>query len=145
MHALHPSGSLRRWEILIGKWLGFAGMMAMYVTLMVGGLTTLAYGLAGARVHHLLRGVALIWFECLLVLTLTLLFGATRSTLTSGVLALGLHGMAFIGGWIARAGTPTLVSPPALSCRANRCGGAPPLKCNHLWLPGCPVRSQVLW
>ena len=45
------------------------------------------------------------WCESLLLLTLTFLFGTSFSTLTNGVVALGLHGMAFLGGWVEQFGS----------------------------------------
>jgi hypothetical protein len=52
--------------------------------------------------------------ECVLVLTVTLLSGTWFSTLTNGVVVLGLHGLAFIGGWIEQIGgftnSPNLVN-----------------------------------
>jgi ABC-type transport system involved in multi-copper enzyme maturation permease subunit len=101
-----------RWQVLLGKWLGFAGMLTVYLVMMVGGITALTYFLSRHFVssvtpHHLLWGTFLIWLECLLLLTLTFFFGTSFSTLTNGVLALGLHGLAFIGGWIEQAGALT--------------------------------------
>ncbi len=96
---------IRRSEILLGKWLGFAGMLTLYILLMVGGAAAVAYVLTGATAHHLARGLGLIWLESLLLLSVTFLFGTTFSTLTNGVLALGLHGLAFMGGWIEQFGT----------------------------------------
>jgi Cu-processing system permease protein len=95
---------LRRWQLLLGKWLGLAGMLTAFVVLMVGGTAGLAYLLAGSTVRNLGQGLCLIWLESLLLLTLTIFFGTTFSTLTNGVLALGLHGIAFLGGWIEVAG-----------------------------------------
>jgi Cu-processing system permease protein len=99
-----------RRQVFMGKWLGFAGMMTVYVALMVGGLVAMAHGLTGIVPRNLILGAGLIWFECLLILSLTLLFGTTFSTLTSGVLVLGLHGIAFLGGWMEQAGA-VLQSP----------------------------------
>jgi Cu-processing system permease protein len=104
--------AITRSELLVGKWLGFVGMLTLYVVLMVGGITTLTYlmslrFLGGVAAHHLLRGVSLIWLECVLLLSVTFMFGTSFSTLTNGVLALGLHGIAFIGGWIEQAGALT--------------------------------------
>jgi ABC-type transport system involved in multi-copper enzyme maturation permease subunit len=103
---------ITRLQLLLGKWLGFVGMLTLYVALMVGGITALTYLmslrlLGGVAPHHLLRGMGLIWLECLLLLSLTFLFGTSFSTLTNGVLALGMHGVAFIGGWIEQAGALT--------------------------------------
>ena len=96
---------INRWQVLIGKWLGFAGMLTAYLALMVGGVALVMYLQTGYKAHHLLRGFALMWLETLLLLTLTFLFGASFSTLTNGVLALGLHGLAFLGGWIEQFGS----------------------------------------
>jgi Cu-processing system permease protein len=104
--------AITRSELLVGKWLGFVGMLTLYVALMVGGITTLTYlmslrFLGGVAAHHLLRGISLIWLECVLLLSVTFMFGTSFSTLTNGVLALGMHGVAFIGGWIEQAGALT--------------------------------------
>jgi Cu-processing system permease protein len=96
-----------RWQILLGKWLGFVGMLTSYLALMVGGTAAVGWVLGGATAHHLVRGAALIWLECVLLLSLTFLFGTTFSTLSNGVLALGFHGLAFIGGWIEQFGALT--------------------------------------
>ena len=93
-----------RRQIFLGKWLGFAAMITVYVALMVGGLVAMARWLSGVGPRNLILGASLIWFECLLILSLTLLFGTAFSTLTNGVLVLGLHGLAFLGGWIEQIG-----------------------------------------
>lgn len=102
-----------RWEVLVGKWLGYLGMLAVYVGMMVGGITVMTYAMSlhflksGVVPRHLLLGTGLILLECVLVLNLTLLFGTAFSTLTNAVLALGMHGIAFLGGWIEAAGAVT--------------------------------------
>ncbi|MGD0129906.1 MAG: ABC transporter permease [Terriglobia bacterium] len=108
-----------RWELLVGKWMGFVGMVTVYVVLMVGGITGVTYfmslhAVGGVLPHHLVRGAALIWLECILLLSLTFRMGASFSTLTNGVVVLGLHGIAFIGGWIEQAAALTH-SPRALN------------------------------
>ena len=93
-----------RRQILLGKWLGFVGMMTIYMALMVGGVVVVAYWISGLAPRHLMLGASLIWLECVLLLNLVLFFGTLFSTLTNGVLALGLHGLAFLGGWIEQVG-----------------------------------------
>src|SRR5262249_26987793 len=56
-----------RQVLLIGKWLGFVGMMTLFLILMVGGLTAVHYWMTGYLVHHLLRGMALMWLEGVLL------------------------------------------------------------------------------
>ena len=112
LHALAAKPVYRR-EILLGKWLGLAAMLTIYVILMIGGITLVANSIGGVRPHHLADGLVLVWLECLLMLSVTLLGGTYLSTLTNGVLALGLHGLAFLGGWVEQAGA-ALHSPRAV-------------------------------
>lgn len=96
---------ISRWEVLIGKWLGFVGMLTLYVLLMAGGTLAVTYLVTRYRAPNILSGLAMIWLESLLLLTVTLLWGTSFSTLTSGVLTFGLQSLAFIGGWIEQFGT----------------------------------------
>jgi Cu-processing system permease protein len=98
---------IHRWQLLLGKWFGFAAMVAVYVALVFGGVIAIGYFIAGVQPRGALQGASLIYLECLLVLTLTFLFGTVFSTLTNGVIVLGLHGIAFIGGWLEQIGTVT--------------------------------------
>jgi Cu-processing system permease protein len=98
---------ISRWQILAGKWMGFAGMVATYVSAMFGGVAAVGYFIGGVLPHHTLRGALLVFLECLLVLTVTFACGTRFSTLTNGVIVLGLHGLAFIGGWIEQIGAMT--------------------------------------
>jgi Cu-processing system permease protein len=98
---------VRRSELLMGKWLGLVSMLTAYIALMVGGVTCVAYLLSGATALHLLRGAFLIWLESLVLLNVTLLCGSAFSTLTNGVLVLGLYALAFLGGWIEQVGALT--------------------------------------
>jgi Cu-processing system permease protein len=58
------------------------------------------YWIAGVSLQNPLRGGLLVYLECLLALTATFLMGTWFSTLTNGVIVLGLHGLAFLGGWL---------------------------------------------
>ena len=89
-----------RWQVLMGKWLGFVAMLGIYVGLMFGGTLAAGYWIAGVSLQNPLRGGLLIYLECLFALTATFLMGTWFSTLTNGVIVLGLHGLAFLGGWL---------------------------------------------
>lgn len=106
IHAI-ATKPIHRWQLLLGKWLGFAAMIAVYVALVFGGVLSVGYFIGGIRLHGALEGALLIYLECLVVLTATFLFGTWFSTLTNGVVVLGLHGLAFIGGWLEQIGTVT--------------------------------------
>ena len=62
------SKPIRRWEILLGKWLGFAGMLSLYLLLMAGGTMLLVYLISGYIAPHSLRALALMLLNALLLL-----------------------------------------------------------------------------
>lgn len=99
IHAI-ATKPLARWQILAGKFLGFSGMIAAYVALTFSGTIAVAYWVTGVLPEHALTGALLIIFECILALSVTFLLGTWFSTLTNGVLALALQGVAFMGGWL---------------------------------------------
>ena len=99
MHSI-ATKPISRWQILLGKWLGFAGMVAVYVALMFAGVGMVGRVVAGIATPRIFLGGVLVYVECLLVLTMTVMCGTYFSTLTNGVIVVGLHGLAFIGGWI---------------------------------------------
>jgi Cu-processing system permease protein len=106
IHAI-ATKPVHRWQLLLGKWLGFAAMIAVYIALVFGGVVAIGHVIAHTQMRGSLQGASFIYLECLLVLTLTFLFGTIFSTLTNGVIVLGLHGIAFIGGWLEQIGTVT--------------------------------------
>ena len=89
-----------RWHVLMGKWSGFVAMLAIYVGVMFGGTLAAGYWIGGVTLENPLRGGLLVYMECLVALTATFLMGTWFSTLTNGVIVLGLHGLAFLGGWL---------------------------------------------
>lgn len=95
---------IRRWEVLVGKWLGFAGMLTVYLLMMAGGVLTETWLLSGYVAPNIPQGLFLMWIESLLLLSATFLFGTIFSTLTTGVIVFGLQSIAFIGGWIEQFG-----------------------------------------
>ena len=96
---------LRRSEIVLGKWLGFAVMLVLYVALMAGGVAAVTVAVTGFVMPGLARGLALIALEGLTLLSVCILGGSLLSTLANGVLAFGLYGLAFAGGWIEQIGS----------------------------------------
>lgn len=96
---------LRRYEIVLGKWLGFAAMLMLYIVLMGGGVAAVMYALTRYAVPGLLVGLSLMGLEGLTLLSVCVLGGTSLSTLANGVLAFGLYGLAFVGGWIEQIGS----------------------------------------
>jgi ABC-type transport system involved in multi-copper enzyme maturation permease subunit len=96
-----------RWQVLLGKWFGFLGMLTAYIAIMVVGVNAITYAMAGVTARHLASGLSLMWMESIVLLSVTFAFATYFSTLTTGVLTLGLHGLAFLGGWIEQFGAIT--------------------------------------
>ena len=105
---------IRRWELLLGKWLGFSGMITVFLVLMAGGVIFEVWFYTGYVPPNLWRATALMWLECMLLLSISFRAGTTLSTLTTGVVVFGLHILAFLGGWVEEigtlAGSPTAVN-----------------------------------
>ena len=99
------SKPLRRWEIVLGKWLGFVGMLSLYLLLMAGGTILLVFLISGYTAPNLWRGMSLLWLNAILLLGVSLAGGAVLSTLANGVLVFGMFGIAFVGGWIEQIGS----------------------------------------
>ena len=99
------SKPLRRWEVVLGKWLGFAIMIGLYLVLMTGGILGFIYMRSGYTANNPWQAVGLMFLNALLLLSVSLLGGARFSTLTNGVLVFGLYGISFIGGWIEQIGS----------------------------------------
>ncbi len=98
------SKPVKRWQILAGKWLGFVGLLTLYLLMMAGGVVLSVSIITGYAPPNLLAGFALMWLTCLLLLSVSLLGGSLFSTLANGVMVFGLFGVSFIGGWIEQFG-----------------------------------------
>jgi len=96
---------VRRWEVILGKWLGFAVIIAAYTLLLAGGLIALYRWRTDFPVNNIPAGLSLMLLQGLLVLSLTLLGGTRLSSLANGVVAFMLVGIAFIGGWVEQIGS----------------------------------------
>ncbi len=99
IHAI-ATKPMPRWQILIGKWIGFAAMLAVYIAIMFGGVVLIVRNVAGLSPQNPISGAFLVYWECLIALSVSFLFGTWFSTLTNGVIVLGLQGLAFMGGWL---------------------------------------------
>jgi Cu-processing system permease protein len=104
---------IRRSDVVFGKWLGFAGLLGLYLLLLSGGTTLSILVQSGYVAPHLFAGLVLIYLESLLVMSLAMLFSSRFSALATGGVVFGLYGLAFIGGWIEQIGA-VLKSPTAV-------------------------------
>lgn len=94
---------VRRWQVVLGKWCGYAAMMLLYLGLLSGGILAIVYLLVGYLPPNP-AAVLLLLLEALVLLSLSLLGGTYVSTLTNGVVLFMLYGLAFIGAWVEQIG-----------------------------------------
>ncbi len=104
---------IRRSDVVLGKWVGFAGLLALYFILMGGGTVASVFIQSGYLADNLPAGLGLIYLEALLVMTISLMFSSVFSALATGGTVFGLYGLAFIGGWIEQIGS-ILGNPTAI-------------------------------
>ncbi len=95
---------IRRWEVLFGKWLGFAAMLTVYLAFLAGGMLVEVRLIGGHTPAHVPEAIGLMWLESMLLLAITFRFGTSLSTLATGVAVFGLHILAFLGGWVEEFG-----------------------------------------
>ncbi|MEP7357935.1 MAG: ABC transporter permease subunit [Anaerolineales bacterium] len=95
---------VRRADIVLGKWLGFAGLLALYLVLMLGGVVSIVYFVTGYVVPNVAAGLLLIYLESLIIMSLTLASSSAFSTLATGGVVFGVWGLAFIGGFVEQIG-----------------------------------------
>jgi len=95
---------VRRSDVVLGKWLAFAGLLGLYLLLMAGGTVLSIYLQSGHLPRNLVAGVLMIYLEALLVMTFSLACSSIMPALATGGTVFGLYGLAFIGGWIEQIG-----------------------------------------
>ena len=95
---------IRRSDVVLGKWLGFALLLALYFLLIGGGTVLSVWVQSGYIPDNLLAGLGLIYLEAVLVMTVSLACSSAFSALATGGIVFGLYGLAFIGGWIEQFG-----------------------------------------
>jgi Cu-processing system permease protein len=96
---------VRRADVVLGKWLGFAGLLALYILVMAGGVVISVRLQAGYIAPNLLRGIGLIYLESLVMMSVALMLSSRFSALATGGAVFGLYGLAFIGGWVEQFGS----------------------------------------
>lgn len=91
---------LRRSEFVIGRWLGYAVMIAVYILAMTGLVLLVARLIAGYEVPDPLPAVLLMLLEGVLLLTLSLFGSTLMPTLANGIVVFTLLGLAWLAGII---------------------------------------------
>jgi ABC-type transport system involved in multi-copper enzyme maturation permease subunit len=96
---------VRRSDVVLGKWLGFAILLALYSLLMSGGTVLSVRLQSGYALRNVLTGLSLIYLESLLIMTISLSCSSFLSGLATGGVVFGLYGLSFIGGWVEQIGS----------------------------------------
>jgi len=95
---------IRRADVVLGKWLGFAELLGLYVLLLCGGIVLSTFLQSGYIPQNLSIGLGLIYTESILIMTITLMLSSAFPALATGGIVFGLYGLAFIGGWVEQFG-----------------------------------------
>lgn len=95
---------VRRWQVVLGKWLGFALMLALYLGSLGCGLIAATWLIARYAPPNAIQGVGLLILEALVLTSLSLLGGSRLSTLTNGVVLFLVYALTFIGAWVEQIG-----------------------------------------
>lgn len=105
-HTIHTIATrpIRRWQIVLGKWLGYVLMVTLYLALLCGGIFAVSWLAAGYLPPSPIAAVGLLILEAIVLLSLSLLLGTQFSTLTNGVVLFMLYGLAFVGAWVEQIG-----------------------------------------
>ena len=95
---------IRRWEVVLGKWLAFALMVLVYLLLLTSGLMLIVYWQSGFRFENIASGLLMMALGAVLVLSLSIAGGTRLSTLANGVVSFMLFAVAFLGGFVEQIG-----------------------------------------
>lgn len=99
------SKPVRRSSIVLGKWCAYVIVVIGYLSLLAGGVVLVSRVVAGFTLPRFEQGLPLMMLEAVLLVSLSIAGGTRLSTVTNGVVAFGLYGLAFIGGWVEQVGT----------------------------------------
>lgn len=96
---------LHRAEIVLGKWLGHLLVVWGYLLLLAGGVLAIAWLSAHRAPPNIVPALACLALEAAVLVSLSIAGGARLGTVTNGVLAFGLFGLGFLGGWVEQIGS----------------------------------------
>ena len=103
LHAIAPR-PLYRWEIVLGKWVGFALMVSIYVATTGFVAAMIVYSLTGYMSPQLGCGLALMALKAMLLLSVSMLLSTFLPALTTGIIAFILYAVGNIGGMVEQFG-----------------------------------------
>jgi Cu-processing system permease protein len=95
---------LPRWQVIVGKWLGFAAMLGAYVFVTGLIVNLISWSLTGYLSARLVPGLLLMSLESVLLLSLGLMLSSLMPALTTGITAFILYAAAGVAGMVEQLG-----------------------------------------
>jgi Cu-processing system permease protein len=89
-----------RAAIVVGKWLAYLAMTAVYLALLAGGVLLSMRLFADYTAPAVFAPMGLMLLGATVMLSITIAGGVRLSTITNGIVAFGFYGVAFIAGWM---------------------------------------------
>ena len=102
---------LRRSEFIVGRWLGYALIIAAYIVAMTGLVLLVAWLIAGYEVPDPVPALLLMLLEGVLLLTVSLFGSTLMPTLANGIVVFTLLGLAWLAGIIEFVGRLLSAAP----------------------------------
>lgn len=93
-----------RAQIVLGKWAGHLLLALAYLLLLSTGILLVIRVIGGLSPPDVPRALPLLMLEITLSLTVAVAGGARFSTVTNAITAVGIYGVAFIGGFVEQIG-----------------------------------------
>lgn len=104
LHAILPK-PIQRWQVLLGKWLGYAVMLVAYLALMSAAVVLIIYYSWGILLQQPVFGIAVMALCTLLLLSLTILGSTIFTSLANGIVVFMLYGVGLMGGFVEQIGS----------------------------------------
>jgi len=98
------SKPIDRAQIVLGKWAGHLLLALAYLLLLCAGILLVIRGVSGLAPAGAAVALPLMMLEITLSLTVSVAGGARFSTVTNAIVAVGIYGVSFIGGFVEQIG-----------------------------------------
>ena len=98
------SKPIRRAEIVAGKWGAYWLLVSLFLIVTAGGVVAAARAIGGFALPNLERAFPLMLLGATVMLTVSIAGGTRLGTVANGLVAFGVFGVAFIGGWVEQIG-----------------------------------------
>jgi Cu-processing system permease protein len=100
--ALHAvlARPMRRWELVVGRWLAAGLMICLYVGVMAASVLLIAQTIAGYEAPRPAQAIGLMMLGAVLLVTLSVFGSTLLSTVANGVVIFSLFGLSWLAGLI---------------------------------------------